>query len=347
MDVYDGVPTRLTTWLTSIPKISILVFMLTFITISYYIQLNKIPLNIKNIIFQLFLQIAFLGRNFINLITNGLQGLFSISSLIGLLLGSIIGVTQIKIKRLLTFSTINHLGFIVLCLAINSYDSIKGFVLYLIQYTITNIITFVSLLGFGLYKNKTILSKLLNTQQWYNLPTRSDDIEKIVELKGLNISNLITSILLGLCLFSLAGIPPMFGFYAKFLVLMAGLESGFFFLTLVCILTSVISTYYYLKLISFMFFNKIITINQVINPKNLVLVKIKTSEMFKVIPVYIAHSVSSFKVWNTEKSILNLEFSYLLSYILCIFTIMVVLSLTNLKFFVSTVEVILRNHFYV
>jgi NADH:ubiquinone oxidoreductase subunit 2 (subunit N) len=139
--------------------------MLTFITISYYIQLNKIPISIKNIVLNLFIDIAFLGRNFINIITNGLQALFSISSIIGLILGAILGVTQVKIKRLLTFSTINHLGFLVLCLAINSYDSIKGFVLYLIQYTITNIVTFISLLGFGFIKNKAILAKLFNIQQ--------------------------------------------------------------------------------------------------------------------------------------------------------------------------------------
>jgi NADH-ubiquinone oxidoreductase chain 2 len=349
VDVYDGVPTRLTTWLTSIPKISILVFMLTFITISYYIQLNKIPISIKNIVLNLFIDMAFLGRNLINIITNGLQALFSVSSIIGLILGAILGVTQVKIKRLLTFSTINHLGFLVLCLAINSYDSIKGFVLYLIQYTITNIVTFLSLLGFGFMKNKTILSKLFNIQQWYNLPTRSDDIEKIVELKGLNISNLISCILLGLCLFSLAGIPPMFGFYAKMLVLIAGLESGMYFITIICILTSTISAYYYLKLISFMFFNKIIQMNHVINPKLLAVVQIKTSEIMLKLPMFIAHTFSTLQVKNnnTENSIINLEISYLISYIICTFTILIVLSLFSLKIYIDIVEIIIRSYYYV
>jgi NADH:ubiquinone oxidoreductase subunit 5 (subunit L)/multisubunit Na+/H+ antiporter MnhA subunit len=173
-----------------------------------------------------------------------------------------------------------------------------------------------------------------------------------VELKGLNISNLISCILLGLCLFSLAGIPPMFGFYAKMLVLIAGLESGMFFITLVCILTSVISTYYYLKLISFMFFNKIIQINHVINPKLLAVaarvVQIKRSERMLKLPMYIAHSVTYFSTHqvknnNTENSIINLEFSYFLSYIICTFTILIVFSLTFLKIYIDLVEVIIRS----
>ena len=85
--------------------------MLTFITISYYIQLNKIPISIKNIVLNLFIDIAFLGRNFINIITNGLQALFSLSSIIGLILGAILGVTQVKIKNNNTENLIINLEF--------------------------------------------------------------------------------------------------------------------------------------------------------------------------------------------------------------------------------------------
>jgi NADH-ubiquinone oxidoreductase chain 2 len=214
-DVYDESPTIVTIWLTIMPKLSILILILEIFT---HITGASV--------------LESLGLNTIKL-------LLLISSLFSLIIGTVVGLTQIKIKRLLAYSTISHIGFILLALAINSVQSIDSFIFYIIQYTLTNLNTFLILIAIGYMLNNNILINKGSEK----------DINYISELKGLFFSNPILSISLTICLLSMAGTPPFLGFFSKQFVLYSAIESGYYFMSIAGILVSIISASYYLRII--------------------------------------------------------------------------------------------------
>ena len=218
-DVYDESPTIVTIWLTIMPKISILILILEIFT-----QITSVSPILES-----------LDTVGLNTITN----LLLISSLFSLIIGTVVGLAQTKIKRLLAYSTISHIGFILLALAINSKQAIDSFIFYIIQYTLTNLNTFLILLAVGYILNfKTIINK-----------GSEKDIKFISELKGLFFSNPILSISLTICLLSMAGTPPLLGFFSKQFVLYSAIESGYYFMAISGILVSIISASYYLRII--------------------------------------------------------------------------------------------------
>lgn len=214
-DVYDESPTIVTIWLTIMPKISILILILEIFT-----QITDASV------------LEGLGLN-------SIKFLLLISSLFSLIIGTVVGLTQIKIKRLLAYSTISHVGFILLALSINSVQSIDSFIFYIIQYTLTNLNTFLILIAIGyILNNKILINK-----------GSEKDINYISELKGLFFSNPILSISLTICLLSMAGTPPFLGFFSKQFVLYSAIESGYYFMSIAGILVSIISASYYLRII--------------------------------------------------------------------------------------------------
>jgi NADH-ubiquinone oxidoreductase chain 2 len=176
-----------------------------------------------------------------------------VSSLLSLIIGSVLGLTQVRIKRLLAYTTISHVGFILLALSINSIESIQAFIFYLMQYTITNLNAFIILISIGFslfyYENKTDEYKQLTEKE--NSP-----IQLISQLKGYFYINPVLALSLAITIFSFVGIPPLIGFFAKQMVLSAALDSGYVFMALLAILTSVISAVYYLNIIKQVFFDK-------------------------------------------------------------------------------------------
>jgi NADH-ubiquinone oxidoreductase chain 2 len=228
-DVYDESPTIVTIWLTIMPKISILIFILEIFT--QITSVNTILVNLDSMVG---------GFAIINTIgLNSIKNLLLISSLFSLIIGTVVGLAQTKIKRLLAYSTISHIGFILLALAINSEQSIDSFIFYIIQYTLTNLNTFLILLAIGyILNNKNIFKK-----------GSEKDIKYISELKGLFFSNPILSISLTICLLSMAGTPPLLGFFSKQFVLYSAIESGYYFMAISGILVSIISASYYLRII--------------------------------------------------------------------------------------------------
>ena len=211
--MYNDSPTIVTIWLTIMPKISILIFLLE-------IQSQ-------------------IGNSLITIFSFSLKNLLLISSLLSLLIGTIVGLAQLKIKRLLAYSTISHIGFILLALAINTEQSIDSFLFYIIQYSITNLNTFLILIALGyVFKNNS--HSILNSFQ---------DIKYINELKGLFFNNPLLSLSLTICLFSMAGVPPLLGFFSKQFVLYSAMQSGYYFIGIIAIIVSVISASYYLKII--------------------------------------------------------------------------------------------------
>jgi NADH-ubiquinone oxidoreductase chain 2 len=160
-------------------------------------------------------------------------------------------LTQFRIKRLFAYSTISHVGFILLALSISSIESTQAFVFYLIQYSISNLNIFIILvtMGFSLYYYIT------NNKEYTELLDKNNSpIQLISQLKGYFYINPILSISLSITIFSFVGIPPLIGFFAKQMVLSAALDNGYIFLSFIAILTSVIGAVYYLNVIKEIFF---------------------------------------------------------------------------------------------
>jgi NADH-ubiquinone oxidoreductase chain 2 len=168
-------------------------------------------------------------------------------------IGTIVGLTQVRIKKLFAYSTISHIGFILLALSINSIESIQAFIFYLMQYSISNLNAFIILvsMGFSLYY-------YVNDNDEYKELTDKNNspIQLISQMKGFFYINPVLALSLSITIFSFVGIPPLIGFFAKQMVLSAALDNGYVFLTLVAILTSVISAVYYLNIIKEVFFDK-------------------------------------------------------------------------------------------
>ena len=225
-DVYDAIPTVVTTFVAIIAKISIFVFLLELVHYT------------SNSLF-----------------TNNFSWTSSllISSLLSLIIGTVLGLTQFRIKRLFAYSTISHVGFILLALTINSIESIQAFIFYLMQYSLSNLNAFMLLLaiGYSLYCYSNENNKYASLLDKNNSP-----IQLISQLKGFFYINPVLALSLAITIFSFAGIPPLMGFFAKQMVLSAALDNGYVFLTLVAILTSVISAVYYLNVVKEIFFDK-------------------------------------------------------------------------------------------
>lgn len=232
-DVYDGVPTVVTIWLSIIPKISLFIFIL------------NITINLSN--YNIFWH-------------NIWSTQLAICSILSLIVGTIVGLVQIRIKRLLTYSTISHIGFILLALSIITKTGSVAFIFYLAQYTISTLNCFLILLAIGY--------NISDISNWYKKHNQETDIEYNDELTGQFRINPILGICFTLCLFSIVGVPPLIGFFGKQSVLIAAIESGYGFLAIIGIVTSVISASYYLNLIRSIQFNTNTNTNININNNN-------------------------------------------------------------------------------
>jgi NADH-ubiquinone oxidoreductase chain 2 len=239
-DVYDSIPTIVTTFVAIIAKISIFIF---FLELVYYTEKTLFVFSWTNILL--------------------------ISSLFSLIIGSVLGLTQFRIKRLYAYSTISHVGFILLALSVNSVESVQAYIFYIISYSVSNLNAFVILvtIGFSLYlyvyKDEKHNDDLIDQN---NSP-----VQLISQIKGYFYVNPYLALSLTITLFSFAGVPPLIGFFAKQMVLSAALTNGYVFMVLIAILTSVTSAVYYLSIIKNMFFyNDQYMINPSVEKLNLI-----------------------------------------------------------------------------
>ena len=207
-DVYEGSPTISTWCFATLPKFASLIFLFRI----YH------ELNIPKI--------------------ESLHYIFQIVCAISLLVGVYGAITQKIIKRLLAFSSINHIGFMLLAIMSYQYMSEGTIFFYLIIYLITT---------FGVF------SVILN------LRTSEGEISLLTGLNGLKASSRSKAISMLVFLFSLAGIPPFAGFFAKFFILSASINGGFYILSVIAVISSVIAAFYYLSVIKNMFFNELET----------------------------------------------------------------------------------------
>ena len=286
-DVYDAIPTIVTTFVAIIAKISIFIFLLELV---HYTSKSIFDVDFSWTISLLF------------------------SSLLSLVIGTVVGLTQSRIKRLYAFSTISHVGFVLLALSIHSIESIQAFMFYLMQYSLSNLNAFLLIItiGYSLYcyvykQQDNKISEEIKTNENINKYENNDNnlqdvnnspIQLISQLKGYYFINPFLSLSLAITLFSFVGIPPLIGFFGKQMVLSAALDNGYIFMSLVAILTSVISAVYYLAIIKQIFFDKPDYIvnpelhdfnaNGIITEKNIIIEKIN----IKIKNIVISSSLS-------------------------------------------------------
>jgi NADH-ubiquinone oxidoreductase chain 2 len=236
-DVYDNSPTIVTIWLTIMPKISILFILLEIVT---GLNLNSTMLISNPLTNDIIYVYSFFEDKILEI-----KYLLLLCAILSLIIGTIVGLSQVRIKRLLAYSTISHIGFILLALSVNSIQSIEALMFYIIQYTLTNLNTFLILLAIGYTINRANLLK--------NNNLINSDITLISQLKGQFYSNPLLSVSLSICLFSMAGVPPLLGFFSKYFVLYSAIFSGYYLISIIAILGSVISASYYLKIIKILY----------------------------------------------------------------------------------------------
>ena len=178
--------------------------------------------------------IRFLYVPFIDLFDQW-QSIIVFISIASMLLGSFAAIGQTNIKRLIAYSSIGHIGYALAGLAVGTNLGIQSSIVYITIYLIMN-------LGFF-----SCLLMLKRNDVYY---------ESINDLSGLSKNHPIISLCFLIQLFSLAGIPPLAGFFAKFYIFIAVIEQSMYFLAIVGLLTTVVSAFYYLRIIKIIYFDK-------------------------------------------------------------------------------------------
>ena len=178
--------------------------------------------------------IRFLYIPFLNLIDQW-QTIIIFLSIASMLFGAIAAIGQTNIKRLVAYSSIGHIGYTLAGLAAGSNEGIQSSIVYMSIYVVMNLALFSCLL------------MLKRGETYY------EDIE---DLAGLSKNHPLLSLSLLVILFSLAGIPPLAGFFAKFYIFTAVLEQSMYFLAIVGLLSTVVAAFYYLRIIKIMYFDK-------------------------------------------------------------------------------------------
>jgi len=178
--------------------------------------------------------IRFLYVPFINLIEQW-QMILIFLSIASMVFGAVAAIGQKNIKRLIAYSSISHIGYALAGLTTGTNEGIQSSVIYITIYFVMNL---------GLF---SCLLMLKRNDQYY---------ETLDDLSGLSKNHPLLSLSLLVILFSLAGIPPLAGFFAKFYVFMAVIEQSTYFLAIVGLLSTVIAAFYYLRIIKIIYFDQ-------------------------------------------------------------------------------------------
>ena len=152
-----------------------------------------------------------------------------------MILGAVAAIGQNNIKRLMAYSSIGHMGYALAGLATGTNSGIQSTIIYLIIYLVMNLGAFGCI--FMMKRENTFF-------------------ENINDLSGLSKNHPILSLSFLIILFSLAGIPPLAGFFAKFYIFMSVIESGMYTLAIIGLVTTVVSAFYYLRIIKIIYFDK-------------------------------------------------------------------------------------------
>jgi NADH-quinone oxidoreductase subunit N len=156
-------------------------------------------------------------------------------SIASMVLGAFAAIGQSNIKRLMAYSSIGHMGFALVGLAAGTRAGINGVIIYMLVYLVMTLGTFACILA---------------------MRRKDGAVEGIEDLAGLGIRSPMMALFLTILMFSLAGIPPLGGFFAKYFVFVAAIEADLFTLAIIGVLASVVSAYYYLRIIKIMWFDE-------------------------------------------------------------------------------------------
>tara|TARA_B100000989_G_scaffold132299_1_gene98213 strand:- start:4163 stop:5590 length:1428 start_codon:yes stop_codon:yes gene_type:complete len=203
-DVYQGAPTIITAYLSIVPKIAAFAVIIRFLVFPF----GEIIVDWGKIILIL--------------------------SITSMLVGSLGALQQKDLKRLFAYSTINHIGFMLIGLVPGSEDGIIAICIYLMLYLIMNIGVFVVILS---------------------LSRDNISVSSIKDLTGYFTNNPFMAVCMAVFMFSMAGIPPLSGFLGKLIVLNVAIDNNLIFLAIIGVLSSVIAAYYYLRIVKVMFFD--------------------------------------------------------------------------------------------
>jgi NADH-quinone oxidoreductase subunit N len=152
-----------------------------------------------------------------------------------MVIGSVIAIAQDNLKRLLAYSGIGHIGFLLLGVIAATPEGYAASMFYVIIYAITGVA------GFG------IIIALSRTGKEFDL---------ISDFKGLNVRNPWLALMMLIVMFSMAGIPPFVGFWAKIIVIEEVVKAGFTWIAIIAVIMAVVSAFYYLKIVKAMYFDK-------------------------------------------------------------------------------------------
>ncbi|GAC1328786.1 MAG: NADH-quinone oxidoreductase subunit NuoN [Beijerinckiaceae bacterium] len=156
-------------------------------------------------------------------------------SIMSMALGSFAAIGQANIKRLMAYSSIGHMGFALVGLAAGTPAGVQGVLLYMTIYVLMTLGTFAA-----------ILSMRVNGKP----------VEKVADLSGLATNRPVMAFFLAMLMFSLAGIPPLAGFFAKWYVFFAAVQAGLYALAVIGVVTSAVAAYYYLRIVKIMYFDE-------------------------------------------------------------------------------------------
>nr|QWE51007.1 Nad2 [Phaeophyceae sp.] len=202
-DIYEGSPTIVSYVFAVVPKIGIFVLLLRLAFVSTWVFFTPVW-----------------------------EDFFSIAGILSVLFGSLCGLGETKVKRLLAFSGVGHMGFLCLGLSTGTIEGIQAVLFYLTTYMVTSAFLWLVVLQLG--SNKVSI--------------------RITDLIGLTRSNPLLGFTVILIVFSLAGIPPLAGFFAKFNIFICLVNSSFIIAAVLSVLSSVLSAFYYIRLVKILSF---------------------------------------------------------------------------------------------
>ena len=203
-DVYHGAPTPITLLIGTAPKLAAFAF-----------TLRVLAGALKGLEFDW-------------------QGMLVVLALLSMLLGNLIAIAQSNIKRMLAYSTIANMGFMLMGFLAADPNGYSAAMFYVVAYVLT------SLASFGVV--------LLLSREGF-------EADRLDDFRGLNRRSPWWAFVMLIVMFSLAGVPPTLGFYAKFAVIEAAVNQGFVWLAVVAVLTSVVGAFYYLRVVKLMYFD--------------------------------------------------------------------------------------------
>ena len=204
-DVYQGSPTSVTLFIASAPKVA-----------AFAMAIRLLVDGMEGLV-------------------DGWQGMLIILSVLSMAAGNIIAISQTNIKRMLAYSTIAHIGFLLLGIASGSYSGYAGSMFYVLTY---------ALMSMGAFGMVILLGR------------KGYEADNLDDFKGLASRSPWFAFIMLILMFSLAGVPPLIGFWAKWFVLKEIVAMGYVWLAAVAVLLSVIGAYYYLRIIKLMYFDE-------------------------------------------------------------------------------------------